>query len=123
MTDKHLEIELLRLRAENAELRKALRINGRHARRMQRAYDCALLLATWHVAYLPTSRDFAKAQGMSQRGWENGIALLRLARVLNGEKWRVHDLATIERALLKAQDRAAQTPESFFAWCNRHGQS
>ena len=122
MIDKHLEIELLRLRDENAQLRKALRINGRHARRMQRAYDCALLLATWHVGFLETSRDFAKAQGMSQRGWENGIALLKLARVVNGHKWRVHDMATIERALQRALDRALETPESYFAWCNRHGQ-
>lgn len=123
MTTKHLEVELLRLRQENSDLRKALRINGRHARRIQRAYDCALLLAQWHLAYLPTSRDFAKTQGMSQRGWENGIALLKLARVVNGQRWRVHDLPTIESALQRAQDRALETPESFFAWCNRHGQS
>jgi hypothetical protein len=120
---KHLEIELLRLREENAQLRKALRVNGRHARRIQRAYDCALLLATWHVAFLDTSRDFARTQGMSQRGWENGIALLKLARVVNGQRWKVHDLPTIERALQRAQDRALETPDLFFAWCNRHGQS
>jgi hypothetical protein len=118
---KHLEIELLRLREENTQLRKALRINGRHARRIQRAYDAALLLATWHVGFLPTSRGFAKSQGMPQRQWENGIALLKLARVVNGQRWRVHDMPTIERALRRAQDRALTTPESYFAWCNRHG--
>ena len=123
MSNEHLEIELLRLRAENAQLRKALRINGRHARRMQRAYDCALLLATWHVAYLPTSRDYAQAQGMGQRGWEAGMALLKLARIVTGQKWRIHDLPTIERALQKAQDTALAAPESFFAWSNRHAQS
>lgn len=122
MTNKHLEVELLRLREENARLRKALRINGRHARRIQRAYDCALMLATWHVGFLPSSREFAKSQGMAQRQWENGIALLKLARVVNGQRWRVHDLPTIERALERAMDRAVETPNTFFAWCNRHGQ-
>lgn len=123
MADKHLELELLRLRDENSRLRKALRINSRHAHRMQRAFDAALLIATWHCAYLPVSRDFAKDQGMSQRQWENGIALLKLARVLNGQRWRVHDLPTIEAALRRAHDRAVETPETFFSWCNRHGQS
>jgi hypothetical protein len=121
MTTKHLEVELLRLRDENARLRKALRINGRHARRIQRSYDCALLLATWHVGFLDTSRDFAMSCGMSQRGWENGMALLKLARVVSQQRWRVHDIATIERALLRAQDRAVETPECYFTWCNRHG--
>ena len=122
MTSKHLEVELLRLRDENSRLRSALRINGRHARRIQRAYDCALLLATWHVGFLDTSRDFAKSQGMAQRQWENGVALLRLARVVNGRRWRTHDMPTIERALQRAMERALETPDVFFAWCNRHGQ-
>lgn len=120
---KHLELELLRLRAENTKLRKALRENGRHARRIQRAFDAALLIATWHVGYLETSRDFARAQGMAQRQWENGMALLRLARVINGRRWRTHDLPTIERALQRAMDRALETPDAYFAWCNRHAQS
>jgi hypothetical protein len=120
-TNKHLELELLRLRQENSELRKALRINGRHARRIQRAYDAALMLATWHVGFLDTSRSFAMANGVSQRSWENAMALLKLARVVNGHRWRVHDLAVIESALQRAQDRALETPESFFAWCNKHG--
>ena len=118
---KHLELEVLRLREENSQLRKALRINGRHARRMQRAYDAALLLATWHVGFLDPSRDFAKSKGMPQRQWENGMALLKLARVVNGQRWKAHDMATIDRALQSARDRALETPESYFAWCNRHG--
>jgi hypothetical protein len=121
VTTKHLEVEIERLRGENAQLRKALRINGRHSRRIQRAYDSALLLASWHVGFLDVSRDFARAQGMAQRQWENGIALLKLARVIKGRRWRVHDLSAIEGALRRAQDRALQTPEIFFAWVIRHG--
>lgn len=119
-TNKHMELELLRLREENTRLRKALQINGRHARRIQRAYDAALLLATWHVGYLPTSREFAKDQGMPQRQWENGMALLRLARVVNGQSWRCHDLPTITARLDNAVVAANAAPEAFFARGNRH---
>ena len=118
---KHLEIEVLRLRQENRELRKALHINGRHARRIQRADDAALLLATWHIGHLPSSRDFAMAMGMSQRTWENAMALLKYARLFHRQQWQTHDLATIERALQRAVERAVMTPEAYFAYLNRHG--
>lgn len=118
--NKHIELELLRLRDENAKLRKALRINGRHSRRIQRAYESALQLAIWHVGFLDTSRGFAKSQRMSQRTWEGAMALLRLARVVNGRRWEAHDIATIERALQRAQDRALQTPPTFFMWLSKH---
>lgn len=116
MSDNHLLIELERLREENRKLRAALRVNGRHGRRIQRAYDAALLLATWHCAYLPTTRAYAMAQGMAQRQWENGIALLRLARVCDqAGRWKCHDLAVIEKALNRAADIAHSTPDAFFA--------
>ena len=61
------------------------------------------------------------ARGQTQRQWENGQALLRLARLIDGAgRWRVHDLAAIESALVKAVDRANEVPEAFFARCNRH---
>src|SRR5690606_6838250 len=98
-TTKHLELEIHRLRAENSRLRAALRANSRHAHRIQRAYDAALLIATWHCGFLPTSRRECMARGMAQRQWENGIALLRLARVVTPRGWAVHDLAAIAPAL------------------------
>jgi len=119
-TAKHAELELHRLRDENTRLRKALRINGRHGRRIQRAYDAAMVLAVWHVAYAGVSRLDCTARGMSQRQWENATALLRLARVLDGSRWRVHDLAAIEERLRAAQDRACEAPEAFFARLPRH---
>jgi len=109
-----------RLRQECNRLRSALRQNSRHSQRIRRAQDAALLLATWHVAYLPTSRAECMARGMAQRQWENGMALLRLARVHDGRAWRVHDLTTIAQALDHAADRAAEAPEAFFARGNRH---
>jgi hypothetical protein len=117
----HLLVELRRLQTENRELRAALKINGRHARRIRRAHDCALLLAEWHIAHLPTSREFAKEHGVSQRQWENGICLLRLARVVDiAGRWHWHDLPTISDKLDHAVVSANAAPEAFFARGNRH---
>ena len=112
---KHLQLELDRLRTENARLHAALRIHGRHASRIQRAYDAALLLATWHCGYLLVTRADAIGRGMTQRQWENGIALLKLARVYDGRRWSLHDLADIEARLTRAAERASEVPEAFFA--------
>ncbi len=124
MTDKHLLVELRRLQTENRKLRAALKINGRHSRRIRRANDFALLLAQWHVAHVPTSRDFAKAMSMPQRQWENAIALLRLARVVDvAGRWHCHDLPTISAKLDDAAVGANAAPEAFFARGNRHMRS
>jgi hypothetical protein len=124
MSDVHLLVELRRLQTENRKLRAALKINGRHARRIQRAHDVALLLSQWHVAHLPTCRDFAKEHGISQRQWENGIALLRLARVCDvGGRWHCHDLSTISAKLDNAVVGANAAPEAFFARGNKHMRS
>lgn len=118
---KAQELEILRLREENTRLRKALRINGRHARRIQRAYDCALLLAQWHVARLPTIRQFAMQHGMAQRQWENAITLLRLARVCDQVgRWKYHDLPNISNRLDDAVIAANAAPEAYFARGNKH---
>jgi hypothetical protein len=116
-TDSHLLLELRRLQAENAKLRAALRTNGRHARRISRAHDCALLLATWHIAYLPTSREFAAQHGMAQRQWQNAMALLKLARLVDARgRWKCHDLPTISARLDDAVIAANAAPEIFFSY-------
>ena len=121
MTDQHIVVELRRLQTENRKLRAALKLNGRHARRIQSAHDCALLLAQWHLAYLPTCREFAREHGISQRSWENGIALLRLARVVDqAGRWRYHDLPSISAKLDHAAVGANAAPEAYFARGNRH---
>jgi hypothetical protein len=118
---EHAAVELARLREENARLRQALRVNGRYARRIRRAHDAALQMALWHIGYLETSRAACMGRGMAQRQWENGTALLRLARVIDrGGRWRLHDLPSIESALQRAADRAGETPEAYFARGNKH---
>jgi len=115
MNSNHLLVELKRLQAENAKLRTALKINGRHARRISRAHDCALLLATWHIAYLPTSREFAAQNSMPQRQWQNAIALLKLGRIVDPRgRWRCHDLPTISARLDDAVIAANAAPDLYF---------
>lgn len=117
----HIAVEVARLRQENNRLRQALRQNGRYARRIQRSHDAALQMALWHVGYLETTRAECMARGMGQRQWENGITLLRLARVVDqAGRWRVHELALVEAALEKAADRAAAVPDAYFARGPRH---
>jgi hypothetical protein len=121
MSSDHLLVELRRLQSENRKLRAALKINGRHARRIQRAYDTGLLLAQWHCAYLPTSREFAREHGIAQRQWQNGITLLRLARVVDlAGRWHVHDLPTIAGKLDNATVGANAAPEAYFARGPKH---
>lgn len=116
MSDKRLLVELQRLRAENVRLRSALRENGRHARRISRAHDVALLLASWHIAYLPTTRDYAAAHAVPQRQWQNGMALLKLARVVDAAgRWLCHDLPSISAKLDDAVIGANAAPDAYFA--------
>jgi hypothetical protein len=116
MTDQHIVVELRRLQTENRKLRAALKLNGRHARRIQRAHDVALLLTQFHVAHLPTCREFAMQNGVAQRQWQNGITLLRLARVCDlAGRWHVHDLTAISAKLDHAAVAANAAPEAYFA--------
>jgi hypothetical protein len=121
MSHLHLLIEIKRLQSENAKLRAALKINGMHARRISRAHDAALLLATWHLAYLPTTREFALAHQMSQRTWQNAMALLKLAHVVDQVgRWLCHDLPSISARLDDAVIAANSAPEAYFARGNNH---
>ncbi len=121
MNVDHLLLEINRLQSENKKMRAALKINGRHARRIQRAYDAAMLLALWHLSFLPTTREFAAQHGMGQRPWQNAMALLKLAKVCDQRgKWRYHDLATIEARLGDGVIAANAAPEAYFSKGSTH---
>lgn len=120
---RYREQEIRELRAENAQLRKKLGETGRHARRVEKAYQDALLLAKWRAVHISPSRDFAAYHKISQRRWQNATALLRLARVLDGSRvWKITDLAVIEQRLDAAKKRAIEQPEAYKMRLNRHAQ-
>jgi hypothetical protein len=118
---RYLEVEVLKVKQENSRLRKALGENGRHSRRIQKAYDDALLLATWRSAGIIPSRRYAKRFKMTQFRYENACGLLKLARIIQRQRtWVTEDLEAMERKLTVARDKALQDPGIFFLRLNRH---
>lgn len=118
---RYKDQEIKELKAENAQLRKRLGESNRHARRVERAYRDALLLAEWRSVAVFPSRRYAAHHKISQRRWQNAIALLRMARILEGRRWTTTTLATIEQRLDAAKQRATDTPDAFKARLPRHG--
>lgn len=118
---RYKDQEVRELRAEVARLRKRVGETGRHARRVEQAYKDAVLLASWRAVHIFPSRSYAAYHQISQRRWQNAIALLKLARVLDGRRWLLTDAATIEQCLDCARKRAIEQPESYKMRLNRHG--
>src|SRR5687767_5351691 len=101
---KYLELEVQKLKAERARLAKALQETSRHGRRVQRAYEDALLLAMWHCSGIIPSRRYARLHKFTQNRWENATGLLRMARIIVGHRrWVQTDLSTIEDRLGQAK--------------------
>ena len=120
-TARYQEQEIRELRAENAQLRKRLGETNRHARRVARAYQDALLLATWRAAHIPPSRSYARHHKISQRRWQNAVGLLRLARVIEGRsRWITTDLTLVEQRLAVARQRATEQPAAYKMRLNGH---
>ena len=118
-----LELELAKVKAEAAQLRKKLGENGRHPKRVQNAKEDAILLATIKIAGVHPSRRLAVTLGMSESRWNNAVALLKLARVITRSyHWEVSDLPTIERQLTTAEEKAKRDVNLFFLRHCRHGE-
>lgn len=118
---RYQEQEIKELKAENTALRKKLKETNRHARRVARAYQDALLLATWRAAHIPPSRSYAAHHRISQRRWQNAIGLLRLARVIEGRsRWITTDLTLVEQRLAVARQRATEQPAAYKMRLNGH---
>jgi hypothetical protein len=119
---KYLALELAKSKAETAKLRKKLQMNNRHARRINKAYEDALLLAIWRASGIPPSRNFAKRHGITQNRWQNAQALLRMARIVERRcHWVTDNLTVIEQRLSSVKERAIETPTAFKARLNKHG--
>lgn len=121
LSARHAEQTIRELRYENTQLRKKLGETSRHAARVRLAYKDALLLAQWRAVGIMPSRTYARRHDITQRRWQNAIALLRMARVITDyRRWAITDLASIEQRLDVAKARAITQPESYRARLNRH---
>lgn len=110
-----LEIELAKARAEATALRKALGENSRHKKRIEKAYEDAMLMAFWRSVGIKPSRRFAARYDVTQDRWQNAICLFRMARLIDGRsRWPAVDLEVTERKLAQARDRALADPGLFF---------
>ena len=83
----YLEIVNRDLQAANTELARRLHEKNGHVKRVNLAYQDAILLATWKVGGLSPSRELAKKHGVTQRRWQNAIGLLKMARIINVQTW------------------------------------
>lgn len=116
-----LQLELARARAEATALRKRLGEQSRHPKRIERAYEAALLLAFWRSVGIKPSRRFAATYQISQHRWQDALALLRMARLIHGKsRWPALDLETTEGRLAQARDKALADPDLFFLRHTRH---
>jgi hypothetical protein len=105
-----LDFTVERLDAENKALRRKLRLSSRHARRVRLAFEDAQFLTTAHIGYLDTGRAAMERRGITKRRWECAVALLKMARVLDGSRWRLHDAERIGGKLERAVERAIDEP-------------
>ena len=81
----------------------------------------ALLLSLWKIGHIHPSREYTKAQGISQNRWQNAITLLKMARVVTRHRhWTTKDLDLIETRLKSAVQTALDHPEAFFLRHPRH---
>lgn len=117
-----LSLELDKVKHENARLRKKVREKSRHSKRVKKAYDDALLLATMRAGRIFPSRDYAREElKMGQRRWQNAMGLLRMARIVDGpRRWITTDLPTITERLDRTMERAKAEPEAYRMRLNRH---
>jgi hypothetical protein len=121
---KYLEVELTKARREAAKLRKKLGVANKHYRRVDQAYEDALLLATWKAAGIYPSRQYARKFGLTQNRIENAHGLLRLARILERNRhWTTDKLEVIEERLQKAKEKALESPDAYKARLNGHANS
>jgi uncharacterized protein len=121
---RQLEFENTQIKHEAAQLRKKLSECNSHVRRLERAYEDALQLAAWAAGGVPPSRRYAGKHEISHRQWQNANALLRMARVIVGNRrWATTDLALVEQRLEKARQLATDHPDAWRSRLNRHARN
>ena len=117
----HLQIEVGRLRAELATMRKSKQLAGlRGDRRMiEKAAADARFLAALHLAGLTTGRR-ADTHGLSRWRHESATALLRLGGVFGRRGWKTTDPATVHQGIERGRASALAQPERWKYRLPRH---
>jgi hypothetical protein len=117
----YLKIELTKAKTEATKLRKTLKENSRYAKIVDRAYEDALLMGFWRSMGIRPTRRFSALYSITQSRWEHALALLRMARLINGKsRWAASDMTTMERKLSQARDKALEDAQLFFLRHTRH---
>ena len=108
----HLQIEVGRLRAELATMRKSKQLAGmRGDRRMiEKAAADARFLAALHLAGLATGRR-ADAHGLTRWRHESATAILRLGGIFGKRGWKSTEPKAIHDGIEAGRLRAIAQPE------------
>ena len=103
--NEYLRSRLETLQRENSQLRRQLRENCREAQILKRALDAAQFMAITHLAGQSASRGACMADGMPQRHWYWGRALLMDARVHNGKRLTTANIDEVNEGIRRAVNR------------------
>lgn len=119
---RELELQNHLLRREVTRLAKRAGEKSKHGRRVNAAFNDAVIMAGLHAAHQPTSRRYMiEHHGFTQTRWENAMGLLRMARVVTRHHhWASADAAHIGDTLERVRERAITEPEAFKARLNKH---
>ena len=110
MNDSSLAIRVAELQAANNYLSRASRVKPR-LRIILQAYADADILAMWHLAGFRTGRKAMQKNGMSDRHWHYGRAMLQVAGVY-ADDWKSDNPVEIEAALRVAFERCERNPNT-----------
>lgn len=102
---EYLRARLETLQRENTQLRRQLRENCRETQILRKALDAAQFMIVTHLAGQSASRAACVRDGMPQRAWYWGRALLVDARVHNGKRFTTANIEEINDGLRRAVGR------------------
>lgn len=103
--NEYLRARLDTLQRENSQLRRQLRESCRESQILRRALDAAQFMAICHLAGQSASRGACEADGMPQRHWYWGRALLMDARLHNGRGLTTTNMDEINEGIRRAVSR------------------
>jgi len=110
---------IAQLRRENVYLRKLLTDNSRNGRILRRARDDAFTLLLWRYSGFYPSREWSREQGLTERRWAWGRALLMAARLWTDGDIVETDLDEARRRLTATYERLRSSDDDFLLQLRR----